>query len=144
VKVPGIRSLPFFPRIVIRQRRSGRRSGCCAGAPALTTRSNRGEYASPGKANRPLLVGLAAIAATGLLLGFRFGFPALLAASFVLACAAGLVGALSGWPFWTTISRVAAFLAVLQVCYLLALWLSAVLTRLVGRHHGSGPTDRGS
>jgi hypothetical protein len=76
--------------------------------------------------NKDVLVGFAAVAATGLLLGLRFSFPALLAASYLLACGAGVIGTLS-------VTTIAALLVTLQVCYLLGLCMSGAVTRLIGR-----------
>jgi uncharacterized membrane protein YedE/YeeE len=82
-----------------------------------------------GKVDKDVLVGFGAVAATGLLLGLRFRFPALLAASYLLACAAGVIGVLSGWPFVTTFGRLAALLVTLQICFVLGLWLNGLIGR---------------
>jgi hypothetical protein len=74
-----------------------------------------------------VLVGFAAVAATGLLLGLRFSFPAVLTASYLFACAAGVIGALSGWSFVTIFGRLAALLVTLQICFVLGLWLSGLI-----------------
>ena len=78
------------------------------------------------KVDKDVLVGFAAVAATGLLLGLRFSFPAVLAASYLLACAAWVIGALS-------VTTIVALLVTLQVCYVLGLWMSGAVTRLIGR-----------
>jgi hypothetical protein len=50
-----------------------------------------------------------------------------LTASYLFACAAGVIGALSGWSFVTIFGRLAALLVTLQICFVLGLWLSGLI-----------------
>jgi hypothetical protein len=76
-------------------------------------------------------------------LGLRFRTPALLAASFLLACGNLLFGSFSGWPFGATAGQLAGLLVTLQICYGLGVWLSTRLVSLFGRYGRHSPLDRG-
>ena len=65
-----------------------------------------------------------AAAVAGLTIGFRFKVSALLVSAWILALCACLAMTVFDWPYSTFVLRLMLLLIILQVSYLLGVWLT--------------------